>query len=174
MHLEESSNWRKVILHYRQGLHFGATKICLEHHMQIRFLVNFFYCTANFYPMKTTGNGNCRVPAGKICTINGKGMQELWGNPMIITGPIIITGFVPNYYSLFSIDSADFPCRDPAISSPRSFHGVKICNVHCEIFLKMIYWDFQSSDWPNVWFSQTVRPNFYCLVQPKWQNLFLY
>ena len=30
----------------------------------------------------------------------------------------------------FSIDSEGFPCRDPAIPSPRSFHGVKICSVH--------------------------------------------
>ena len=29
----------------------------------------------------------------------------------------------------FSIDSAGFPCRDPAIPSPHSFHGVKICSV---------------------------------------------
>ena len=25
--------------------------------------------TGNFYPMKTTGTGNCGVPAGKICTM---------------------------------------------------------------------------------------------------------
>ena len=30
-----------------------------------------------------------------------------------------------------------------------------------------------SSDRPNVWFGRTVRPNFYCSVWPKWQNLFL-
>ena len=30
--------------------------------------------TANFYPMKTTGTGNCGVPAGKTCTIYGKGL----------------------------------------------------------------------------------------------------
>ena len=29
----------------------------------------------------------------------------------------------------FSIDSANFSCRDPAIPSPHSFHGVKICSV---------------------------------------------
>ena len=64
--------------------------------------------TANFYPMKTTGTGNCGVPAGKICTIYGKGLLELRGNLMIITG---------------------FPCRDPAIPSPRNFHGVKTSSV---------------------------------------------
>ena len=29
----------------------------------------------------------------------------------------------------FSIDSADFPCRSPAISSPRSLYGQNICSV---------------------------------------------
>ena len=29
----------------------------------------------------------------------------------------------------FFIDSAGFPCGDPEISSPCSFHGVKICSV---------------------------------------------
>ena len=33
------------------------------------------------------------------------------------------------FYKPFSIDSAEFPCRDPAIPSPCSFHVVKICNV---------------------------------------------
>ena len=42
------------------------------------------YHTANFYPMKTTGTGNCGVPAGKTCTIYGKGLYRLQGNPMII------------------------------------------------------------------------------------------
>ena len=30
--------------------------------------------TANFYPMKTTGTGNYGVPAGKACSIYGKGL----------------------------------------------------------------------------------------------------
>ena len=33
--------------------------------------------------------------------------------------------------------------------------------------------NFQSSDQLNVQFGRTVRPNFYCSVWPKWQNLFL-
>ena len=35
----------------------------------------------------------------------------------------------PQILQLFSIDSADFPCRDPAIPSPRSFQGCK--NLQC-------------------------------------------
>jgi hypothetical protein len=30
--------------------------------------------TANVLTIKTTGTGNCGVPAGKICTIYGKGL----------------------------------------------------------------------------------------------------
>ena len=30
--------------------------------------------TANVLTIKTTGTGNCRGPAGKICTIYGKGL----------------------------------------------------------------------------------------------------
>ena len=35
----------------------------------------------------------------------------------------------PQFLQPFSIDSADFPCRDPAIFSPRSFYGQNICSV---------------------------------------------
>ena len=31
----------------------------------------------------------------------------------------------------------------------------------------------ESSDRPNIRFGQTVWPNFYCEVRPKWQNCFL-
>ena len=38
----------------------------------------------NFYPMKTTGTGNYGVPAGRNCTIYGKGLQESQRNPMYV------------------------------------------------------------------------------------------
>ena len=63
--------------------------------------IYLYFYTANFYPMKTSGAGNCRVPAGKSCTINGKGLQELRENPGIIIGPVITTGFPCNAYSPF-------------------------------------------------------------------------
>ena len=54
-----------------------------------------------------------------------------------------ITGFIHNTHRVslwflqpFSTDSAGFPCRDPAIPSPCSFHGVKICSV----FLSTSQW----------------------------------
>ena len=62
------------------------------------------YNTANFYPMKTMGTGNCGVPAGKTCTIYGKGLYRLGGNPMTIIGAIgtiLIMAFLRNLYSPF-------------------------------------------------------------------------
>ena len=59
---------------------------------------------ANLYPMKTMGTGNCVV------------MDHYYG-------------VSPQFLQPFSIDSADFPCRDHTIPSPRSFHVVKICSV---------------------------------------------
>ena len=38
-------------------------------------------------------------------------------------------GVSPQFLQPFSIDSADFPCRSPAISSPCSFYGQNICSV---------------------------------------------
>ena len=52
--------------------------------------------------------------------------KELRGNPVIIIGPAIIMECLRNSFHtvLFQrLDSADFPCRDPEISSPRSFYG---------------------------------------------------
>ena len=36
--------------------------------------LNSYTYTANVLTIKTTGTGNCGVPAGKICTIYGKGL----------------------------------------------------------------------------------------------------
>ena len=58
--------------------------------------------TANVLTIKTTGTGNCGGPAGKICTIYGKGLSELQGFPAILT---------------------------EAISSPGSLYGQNICSV---------------------------------------------
>ena len=43
----------------------------------------------------------------------------------------------PQFLQAFSIDSPDFPCRDPAISSPRSFYGQNICSVLEHGFLRL-------------------------------------
>ena len=41
----------------------------------------------------------------------------------------------PQFLQPFSIDSADFSCRDPTISSPCSFYGQNICSVQPKCFL---------------------------------------
>jgi hypothetical protein len=52
-------------------------------------------------------------------------------------------GFPRNSYSHFPLDFAGFPCRDPAIPSPRSFHGVKICSeVEKDILLPKLVLTF--------------------------------
>ena len=52
---------------------------------------------------------------------------------MIIIGAIIriyiYNGVPPQSAQPFPIDSAGFSCTDPDVSSPHSFHGVKICSV---------------------------------------------
>ena len=42
-------------------------------HFTVKTL-NILTYTANVLTIKTTGTGNCRGPAGKICTIYGKGL----------------------------------------------------------------------------------------------------
>ena len=81
---------------------------CILHELDFKlFYVELFrnYCyTANFYPMKTTGTGNCGVPEGKSALCMEKGCKNhketlamyivdkpcniyrLRGNPMIIIG----------------------------------------------------------------------------------------
>ena len=92
----------------------------------------------------------------------------LWGNPVIFTDggksynyhgvspqSVNITGFIHNIHRVSlrflqpsSINSAGLPCRDPAIPSPRSFHGVKICSAvlsckkgHCALYWFLSYID---------------------------------
>ena len=52
-------------------------------------------------------------------------------------------GVSPQFLQPFSIDSADFPCRGPAFSSPRSFYGQNICSVVLVLVPKPKKW-FQS------------------------------
>ena len=83
-------------------------------------------CTANFYPMKTTGTGNLRDP----CREN---LHCLWKRavrkPCDNYRSCNHHGVSLQFLQPFSIDSADFPCRSPAISSPCSFYGQNICSL---------------------------------------------
>ena len=49
-------------------------------------------------------------------------------------------GVSPQFLQPFSVDSADFPCRDPTIPSPCSFHGVKIWSVEFKIIMPCWSW----------------------------------
>jgi hypothetical protein len=58
----------------------------------------------------------------------------------------------PQFLQPFSIDSADFPCRDPAISSPHSCYGQNICSV---------------LDCPNI-FTYCISMHLYFIIFPYW------
>ena len=73
------------------------------------------------------------------CKLQGtcrKNLHYLWKRAVRIAGKPCNNYSINNYYRVslqflqpFSIDSADFPCRDPAISSPCSFYGENIGSV---------------------------------------------
>ena len=52
-------------------------------------------------------------------------------------------------------------------------HQQKICGKLSWSQVRPFKYYLGSSDRPNVRFGRTVRPNFYCVVRPKWQNFFL-
>ena len=63
-------------------------------------------------------------------------LYYLWKRALRIAGKLRDNYRFCNYYEVspqflqpFYIDNADFPCRDPTIPSPCSFHGVEICSV---------------------------------------------
>ena len=60
----------------------------------------------------------------------------------------------PQFLQPFSIDRADFPCRDPAISSPRSFYGQNICGAFLFFVIAMAQF--------KIW---TRLPETYCLFE---------
>ena len=98
-----------------------------------------------------------------------KPMEETKGNSTPDSLFTVVTGFPhsygvsPQFLQPFSIDSADFPCRDPAISSPRSFYGQNICSVG------WIYW----LSWP---FSQpwiNIHKGWVLIIAKSWETAFL-
>ena len=78
--------------------------------------------TANVLTIKTMGTGNCRGP----CREN---LHYLWKRAVRIVGFPCNCGVSLQFLQPFSIDSADFPCKDPTISSHQSFYGQNICSV---------------------------------------------
>ena len=64
----------------------------------------------------------------------------------------------------FSIDSAGFPCRDPAIPSPHSFHGVKICIVALASELVLVN---------RCSVQDSYSYSYVCLYIKNWQDMLL-
>ena len=72
-----------------------------------------------YFDHKNYGDWKLRGP----CREN---LNYLWKRAVRIAGFPCNCRVSPQFLQPFSIDSADFPCRDPAISSPRSFYGQNI------------------------------------------------
>jgi hypothetical protein len=81
-----------------------------------------------FTPWKLRGLGIAGSLQGKPALSMEKGCtncQETHNNYWTYNYHLVSSQFL----QLFSIDSAGFFCRDPAIPSSHSFHGVKTCSV---------------------------------------------
>ena len=66
--------------------------------------------TANFYPMKTMGAGNCGVPAGKTCTIYV--VDKPWNIYRLPGNAMLIIGFHRNLEILQGFPTTGKPCKD--------------------------------------------------------------
>ena len=74
--------WRKVCFCSFRIMYLGLETLVIKMWCMLLFFKNFwnlihlvsYLYTANVLTIKTKGTGNWRVPAGKICTIYGKGL----------------------------------------------------------------------------------------------------
>ena len=82
-----------------------------------------------FLPHENYGDWELRGPCRENLHYLWKRAVRISGKPHDNYRTYNYHGVSPQFLQPFSIDSADFPYRDPAIPSPRSFHGVKICSV---------------------------------------------
>ena len=62
-------------------------------------------------------------------------LHYLWKRAVRIAGFPSNYGVLPQFLQPLSLDSADFPCRGPAFSSPCSFYGQNICSASGSKFL---------------------------------------
>ena len=78
---------------------------------------------------KNYGDWKLRGPCRENLHYLWKRAVRIAGNPHDNYRTYNYHGISLQFLQPFSIDSADFPCRDPAIFSPRSFYGQNICSV---------------------------------------------
>ena len=109
------------------------------------FYNSYFLRSKIFTPWKLQGLGITGSLQGKLALSMEKGCKNHketlcillpHDNYRVSPQSVSITGFIHNilrvslwFLQHFSIDSIGFPCRDPVIPSPCSFHGVKICSA---------------------------------------------
>ena len=130
------------------------------------------------------------MATGNQTPVLAKSILQYWQNIMILMSISLAEVLIiqktrlffgkcletPQFLQPFSIDSAAFPCRDPAISSTRSFHGVKICSVcnYKKYMQQMVLnvWTLSEVELlqfvaPNLWFRIGRRDKISLYIQPS-------
>ena len=87
------------------------------------------YPHCKFLPHENYGDWELQSPCRENLHYLRKRAVRIAGKPWINYRSCNYHRVSPQFLQPFSIDSADFPCRDPAISSPCSFYGQNICSV---------------------------------------------
>ena len=78
---------------------------------------------------KNYGDWKLRGPSGEILHYLCKRAVRIKGKTRDNYRTYNYHGFFSQFLQPFYIDSAEFPCRDPAISSPYSFYSQNIYSV---------------------------------------------
>ena len=98
---------------------------------KINIILLLFIVHCKCFDHRNYGDWKLRGPCRENLQYLWKRAVRIAGNPHDNYRTYNYHGVSPQFLQPFSIDSADFPCRDPAISSPRSFYGQNICSVQC-------------------------------------------
>ena len=108
-------------------------------HWEISFRYQIFqttYLHCKCFDHKNYGDWKLRGPCRENLHYLWKRAVRIAGKPRDKYRAYDYHGVSPQFLQPFTIDSTDFPCRDPAISSPRTFYGQNICIV---VFLFVKY-----------------------------------
>jgi hypothetical protein len=120
-----------ILFFWRQHIRFSILLLSLLDLVLDFWVPSFIFIALHCkcFDHKSYGDWKLRGP----CREN---LHYLWKRAVRIAGKPCDNYRSCNYHGVslqflqpISIDSADFPCRDPAISSPRSFYGQNICSV---------------------------------------------
>ena len=106
-----------------------ASKICKTSIYSYHISSYTIYVHCKCFDHKNYGDWKLRGPCMENLHYLWKRNVRIAGKPRDNYRSCNYHGVSPQFLQPFSIDNAGFPCRDPAIPSPRSFYGVKICSA---------------------------------------------